>query len=164
MLIDDKSVVTLSYQLFQLGPKGEDKPGLVEERSVDDPVEFLYGTGALLPSVEERIKGQSSGFQIAVTLVPEQAFGPYQESLAQWYEKSKLPKDVEIQVGMKFQTQGPSGDVIAVMVRDIQDEKVLLDGNHPLAGLYLQFEIKVLRVRAATEEELRDQSVQKVYH
>jgi FKBP-type peptidyl-prolyl cis-trans isomerase SlyD len=74
-------------------------------------------------------------------------------------ERSKFPKDLELELGMKFQTQGPAGKVLSVIVKDIKDDKVLVDGNHPLAGLSLKFALNVLRVRKATDQELAKQEV-----
>ena len=65
---------------------------------------------------------------------------------------------------MKFQTQGPSEDVISAIVKEIKDDEVLLDGNHPLAGAQVRFELEVLRVREATDEELATGQVQKRFH
>lgn len=152
MLIDENSVVTLSYQLFTID---ENKKEIqIEERTVDDPLEFIFGQGVLLPKVEEVIKGKSFGFKTQVELHPRDAFGLHREELQTWMEQDKFPKEIELELGMKFQTQGPGGGVLSVIVKDFKDDKVLVDGNHPLAGLSLRFDLKVLRVREATEEEL----------
>ncbi len=157
MVVDKDKVVTISYQLFSLG-EGQG-PVLIEERTVDDPLEFLFGQGVLLPKVEEAIKGKSYGFQTEINLHARDAFGLHHPELQTWLEKDKFPKESGIQLGMKFQTQGPSGDVISVIVKEITDDKVMIDGNHPLAGLSLRFDIKILRVREATEAELMKNEV-----
>lgn len=163
MLIGENTVITLSYQLFHQGADGQSDGVLVDERPVNDPVEFLFGTKALLPALEEHIQRQSSGFKSSLTLDSGKAFGAYDEKLAVWYDRDKLPVK-DLQLGMKFQTQGPYGDLISVMVRDIKEDKVLIDGNHPLAGLCVQFELTVLSVRAATEKEIATQSVGHEFH
>ena len=152
MLVDKEKVVTLSYQLFSIGENHQEI--LMEERSVDDPLEFIFGRGVLLPKVEEVIQGNGFGFETKIDLHPRDAFGLHDPSLQTWMPKSNFPKDMELELGMKFQTQGPNGDVISVIVKEIKDDKVMIDGNHPLAGLNLRFELKVMRVREATEEEL----------
>lgn len=164
MLIGENKVVTLSYQLFSLGESGTQEPGFIEERTVDDPVEFLYGQGQLLSAVEKKIVGQSAGYQANISLHPRDAFGLYNEGLVQWYDKEKMPTNEALQIGMKFQTHGPDGQVLAVMVKDIQGDKVLLDGNHPLAGLHVRFDLKILRVREATSEEIASKTVKQIYH
>lgn len=157
MIIEKDKVVTLSYQLFSLG-EGQ-APILIEERSVDNPLEFIFGHGVLLDKLEEVINGQSRGFQKEVNLHPQDAYGLHRPELQAWLESSVFPKDQEIQLGMKFQTQGPGGDVISVIVKEVKDDKVLIDGNHPLAGLNVRFDINVLRVREATDEELLKKEV-----
>ena len=157
MVITKDKVVTLSYQLFSLGE--HQVPLLIEERTVDDPLEFIFGQEVLLPMVEERLEGQGRGFQCEVNLHSRDAFGLHRPELQAWLEKDKFPKDQDLQLGMKFQTQGPDGQVMSVIVKEVQDDKVLIDGNHPLAGLGVRFDLKVLRVREATEEELLKKEV-----
>ncbi len=157
MLIDENCVVTLSYQLFTVD---ENKKEIsIEDRSVDDPLEFLFGQGVLLPKVEETLRGKTHGFKAEIELHPRDAFGLHREELQTWMDRSKFPKDLELELGMKFQTQGPAGKVLSVIVKDIKDDKVLVDGNHPLAGLSLKFVLNVLRVRKATDQELAKQEV-----
>lgn len=152
MVVEKNKVVTMSYQLFSLG-EGQ-APILVEERTIDDPLEFIFGQGVLLAKLEEAIKGQSRGFQSEVNLHPQDAYGLHRPELQAWLDRKVFPQGQEIELGMKFQTQGPSGDVISVIVKEVQDDRVLIDGNHPLAGLKVRFDLKVLRVREATEAEL----------
>ena len=157
MLVDKNTVVTISYQLFSLGENQE--PILIEERSVDNPLEFIYGEGMLLPKVEEAIHGQTRGFQTQVHLEPQDAFGLHMPHLQVWLESSVFPKEMEVKLGMKFQTQGPDGNLISVIIKQIEEDQVLVDGNHPLAGLKIKFELNLLRVREATEEELATKKV-----
>ena len=157
MVVDANKVIAISYQLFSLGEHQE--PILIEERSVDDPLEFIYGEGVLLPKVEESIHGQGRGYQSEVHLEPQDAFGLHNPQLQVWLEKSVFPKEMDLKLGMKFQTQGPDGNLISVIVKELNDDKVLIDGNHPLAGLKVKFEVKVLRVREASEEELATKKV-----
>lgn len=157
MIINKNKVVTLSYQLFSI-EKGHE-PILIEERTVDDPLEFIFGEEVLLPKVEEKIKGQSRGFSAQIELHPKDAFGLHRAELQTWMSIDKFPKKQELLLGMKFQTQGPNGDVISVIIKEIQEDKILIDGNHPLAGLFIRFDLKVLRVRDAEAEELTSKEV-----
>ena len=152
MMVQTNSVVSLVYQLFSISQDGQQI--LLEEKTVDDPLDFIFGQGVLLPKVEESIENQTAGFQKQVRLMPEDSFGVYRSELQIWIPMEKFPQTVELKLGMKFQTQGPKGGVVSVIVKEIKDDKVLVDGNHPLAGLELLFDLKVLRVRKATEEEL----------
>jgi FKBP-type peptidyl-prolyl cis-trans isomerase SlyD len=168
--IDAGTVVTLSYQLYvveEIGA-GEDagstQLALLEERSPENPLEFVFGSGQLLAAVEMALAGQTAGFAKVMRIESKQAFGEFIPELAMWVPLASLPKKVQPQVGMKFQTQGPDGEVIAVLLKEIKDDKCLLDGNHPLAGAAVQFDLRVLRVREATEEEQASGEVQKLYH
>ena len=157
MIVEKGTVVTMSYQLFSLGD-GQ-VPVLIEERTVDNPLEFLFGEGVVHDNVEEALKGKTFGFQTEVNLHARDAFGLHRQDLQAWVPKDNFPKDQKLELGMKFQTQGPGGNVISVIVKEIQDDKILIDGNHPLAGLSLRFDIKLLRVRKATDEELLKKQV-----
>lgn len=154
MLIDNNKVITLAYQIAALPQEENGKEVLLEERTAEEPLEFIFGTGALLNFVEESLRGQSSGFIKSLTVYPEDGYGYYNEKLLTWMDKSKFPKGMDLKLGMKFQTQGPNGDPIAVILKEIKDNKVLIDGNHPLAGMVLRFDLRVLRVREASAKEL----------
>lgn len=151
MNVGPKTVVTLSYTLAIAGPDGSS--GILETRPKDNPIEFVFGHEMILAAVEKNIEKKSAGYKASLVLPPNQAFGDSDPKLETWYDASKLPKNVPLQVGLKFQTQGPSGDVISVLVKELRDGKVLLDGNHPLAGATIEFDLEILRVREATDDE-----------
>jgi FKBP-type peptidyl-prolyl cis-trans isomerase 2 len=169
--INEGTVVTLSYQLYVVeeAPTSGDDAGstqlaLLEERTPENPLEFVFGSGQVLPAVEKTLSGQTAGYSKVIRLETDEAFGEAVPELEMWVPLEQLPKKIQPQVGMKFQTQGPSGDVIAVLLKEIKDGKALLDGNHPLAGAAVQFDLRVLRVREASPEETASGEVQKLYH
>jgi FKBP-type peptidyl-prolyl cis-trans isomerase SlyD len=162
MVIGPNTVVTLSYTLSVSAPDGTLSP--LETRAKQNPIEFFYGHGMLLPAVEKNIEKQTAGYRATLVLPPRDAFGEFDAKLETWYQKDKLPKGVPLQIGLKFQTQGPGGEVISVLLKDIQGDKVLLDGNHPLAGATVEFDFEVLRVRAATAEEAASGQVKARFH
>ncbi|MCB9073418.1 MAG: peptidylprolyl isomerase [Bdellovibrionaceae bacterium] len=157
MRIDSKKVITMAYSLSVIHPDGVLE--LIDKRDQNNPIEFVFGHGAILPSVEKEIKGKEKGFCAEIKVPPQEAFGVRNEKLVLTYPLSKLPKGINIQVGMKFQTQGPDGEPMGVIVREVKEGEVVLDGNHPLADAYLQFEVTVLKVREATETELKSGQV-----
>ncbi len=161
MKINDSTVVSLCYQLIV---EEGDQSVVIDERKSQDPVEFVYGCGMLLPAVEEALANKTVGYKNSLLLPAEKAFGEYKPELEQWLPRAHFPKNVELKVGMKFQTQGPSEDVISAIVKEIKEDEVLLDGNHPLAGAQVRFELEVLRVREATDEEIATGQVQKRFH
>ena len=100
----------------------------------------------LLLELERALEGQSAGFRATFRLPPERAYGVYDPSLLVEVERSRFPVGAKLEPGAKFNTQGPDGSPIVVRVLEADDETVSLDGNHPLAGLELIFEVNVLEV------------------
>lgn len=155
MNITAPCVVSLVWRL-------EDTQGnLIDE--LKDPVEFFFGGDDLLAKVEEVLSEQEVGFEAKLHLEPEHAFGEYDPDLVFFEERSVFPDKVE--PGMQFDgvpegatTQGMPADAIYT-VTEVYPSHVVLDGNHPLAGIALRLELKVLDVREATEEEIEAGSV-----
>lgn len=158
MTIDDEKVVTLAYTLSLLHADGNIE--LVEKRGEENPIEFVFGRGLLLPKVEEALDGEKKGFETQLKIKPQDAYGARNEELVFVYPLSKLPKGEAPQVGMKYQTQGPSDEIISVIVTAVTSEHVTLDGNHPLADAYIQFDLSVLKVREASDIEIETGTVQ----
>jgi FKBP-type peptidyl-prolyl cis-trans isomerase SlyD len=146
MQIAKDTVVTLKYQLY--GTDGE----LIEE--TEEPVEYLHGGyGNMFPAVENALEGKDVGQTCKVRLEPDDGFGDYDADLVHIEPRDKFPDTV--QVGMQFEGAGEeSGEKIVYTVTDIAEGKVVVDGNHPLAGKTLQFECTITGVRAASDEEM----------
>jgi FKBP-type peptidyl-prolyl cis-trans isomerase SlyD len=161
MKIDESTVVTLAYQLHIM--EG-DTLHLMDQRDRHDPVEFVFGQGLLLSKVEDSLFQQTVGFKKEIVLSPADAYGEPVPELAQWVHKEKFPKDLELKIGMKFQTQGADGEILSAMIKEIKGDQVMLDGNHPLAGYVVHFNLEVLRVREAREDELASGTVQRKFH
>ena len=155
MLISEPCVVSLTWTLCDA--QGEPIDELL------DPLEFFYGGDDLLPKLEEALLGHHAGFETDLHLEPENAFGEYDASLVCFEERSLFPDG--LQEGMQFdglpegaQSVGMRPDVIYT-VTEVFPSHVVLDGNHPLAGVGLQLQVKVEAVRAATEDEIEARSV-----
>ena len=155
MLITSPCVVSLTWRL-------QDTQGqLIDELA--DPVEFLFGGDDLLEKVEEVLTGQEAGFETELHLEPEHAFGDYRPELVFFEARSLFPEGVE--PGMQIEGP-PEGAVTPDMpadtlytVTEVYPDHVVLDGNHPLAGIALRLALKVRDVRAATDEEVEAGSV-----
>jgi FKBP-type peptidyl-prolyl cis-trans isomerase SlyD len=146
MQIAKDTVVTLKYQLY--GTDGE----LIEE--TEDPVEYLHGGyGNMFPAVEKELEGKDVGETCRIKLTPDDGFGDYDAELVHVESQDKFPAGVK--VGMQFEGEGDeSGEKVVYTVTEIADDKVVVDGNHPLAGQTLNFECTITSVRAASDEEL----------
>jgi FKBP-type peptidyl-prolyl cis-trans isomerase SlyD len=155
MLISSPCVVSLTWRL-------EDAQGqLIDE--LDAPVEFFYGGDDLLAKVEEALLGQEAGFETKLHLEPEHAFGEYNPDLVFFEARSLFGEQIE--PGMQFDgppdgatTPGLPAEAIYT-VTEVYPEHVVLDGNHPLAGIALRLDLTVRDVREATEEEIEARSV-----
>lgn len=146
MHIAMNTVVSLTYEL-------RDSDGNVLEASAD-PVSYLHGGyDGIFPRVEEELHGKKVGDSLVLTLEPVDAFGDYDEELVQIEPVSAFPTD-QLEVGMQFEGEDPTGDVVLYTVTDIGDGKVVVDGNHPWAGERVNFKCTVTNIRPATKEEI----------
>jgi FKBP-type peptidyl-prolyl cis-trans isomerase SlyD len=154
MKIAKNSVVTVEYKL------SDAQNNLIEDGR--QPMVYLHGGYEnTLPKIEEELDGKDVGYHNTIQIEPEDAFGDYDPNLIKVEERSRLPEPLE--VGMQFEgmPDGEDGEEEAMIftVTEIADDKVVLDGNHPLAGMALRFELKVVDVRAATEDEIAHEHV-----
>jgi FKBP-type peptidyl-prolyl cis-trans isomerase SlyD len=119
-----------------------------------ESVQYLHGGyDGIFPVVEQALEGKQEGERIDVRLEPEDAFGDYDAELVRLAERAQFPSQLE--VGMQFeQEEGDASGSLIFTVTDIAEDKVVLDGNHPLAGMALRFACTVVGVRAATAEEI----------
>ena len=145
MKITKDTAVTITFKVADATGR------LIEETR--EPVAYLHGGyGNTLPKLEEALEGQEAGFQTAVSLSVEDAFGPRDPALETTMPKAEFPPGVK--VGGLIQRPGPDGQTRTYNVVKIKGPVVVLDGNHPLAGQALRFTLKVLSVRAASPEEI----------
>jgi FKBP-type peptidyl-prolyl cis-trans isomerase SlyD len=147
MKIAQNTVVTVNYKL------SDAQNNLIEDGA--QPMVYLHGGYEnTLPKIEEELDGKEVGYASTIQVEPEDAFGDYDSNLLKVEERSRLPEPIE--VGMQFEGVADGGDEEPVIftVTEVADDKVVLDGNHPLAGMALRFELSVIDVRAATEEEI----------
>jgi FKBP-type peptidyl-prolyl cis-trans isomerase SlyD len=148
MKIAKNTVVTVEYSLADtLG-------NLIEEGQ--EPMVYLHGGYEnTLPKIEEALEGKAVGFNETIQVEPEDAFGEYDAELVKVEERNRLPSPIE--VGMQFEgtpEESEDGESVIFTVTEIAEDKVVLDGNHPLAGIALRFTLNVVDVRTATEEEI----------
>jgi FKBP-type peptidyl-prolyl cis-trans isomerase SlyD len=146
MQISKNAVVSISYEL-------SDSQGKILDKSVG-PISYLHGGyDGIFPTVEEALHGKSQGEDVAVTLQPDDAFGEYDAELIRVEPRDLFPENVEI--GMQFEggAEGSQEEFIYT-VTDVAEDKVVVDGNHPLAGQTLRFQCHIEGVRPATDEEV----------
>ena len=146
MQIAMNTVVSITYELL-------DSSGNVLESS-KEPVSYLHGGyDNIFPRVEEELHGKSIGDTVEITLEPADAFGEYDEELVQMEPVSAFPSK-DLKVGMQFEGEDEFGEVILYTITNIDDGKVIVDGNHPWAGERVLFKATIADVRKAGEEEV----------
>jgi FKBP-type peptidyl-prolyl cis-trans isomerase SlyD len=145
MNITKNTAVTLQFKV-------SDTSGKLLDQS-QEPISYLHGGyGNTFPKIEEALEGQAVGFAATVELAPADAFGEYDASLIQTIPKTQFPPGVKI--GGQLEGRGEDGTQHVFTVVKIKGPEVHLDGNHAHAGKTLRFDVKVLEVRAASEEEI----------
>jgi FKBP-type peptidyl-prolyl cis-trans isomerase SlyD len=155
MLITSPCVVSLTWTLA-------DAQGTTLDE-LTDPVEFFYGGDDLLAKLEDAIAGQEAGFSCDLHLEPEHGFGDYDPALVCFEARSVFPEHIE--EGMQFDglpegaTSKDMPPSLIYTITEVYPEHVVLDGNHPLAGMALRLAVQVRAVREATEDEIAAKSV-----
>ena len=147
MSISPDQVVSIHYTL-------RDDSGEVIDRSAQgEPLAYLHGRGQLIAGLERELTGREAGDRLDVKIAPAEGYGEYDRELVQQVPRRALKGVGQLRVGLRLQAQTPDGPR-AVTVTQLNGDMVTLDGNHPLAGKTLHFQVEVAAVRAATEEEL----------
>jgi FKBP-type peptidyl-prolyl cis-trans isomerase SlyD len=148
MKIVKNSVVTARYTLKDA------QDNLIEEGQ--EPMVYLHGGyDNIFPKIEEALEGKEAGFSTVIQLNPEDAFGDYDAALVKVEPRNRFPSPLE--VGMQFEgmpEETEEDEALIFTVTDIAEDKVVLDGNHPLAGIALRFSLTVESVREASDEEI----------
>ncbi|MDR2077087.1 MAG: peptidylprolyl isomerase [Desulfovibrio sp.] len=112
-----------------------------------DPLEFVLGRGMLIPGFEQAVEGKAAGETVSVTIPPDNAYGPRNEGLILVVPRSGLPPHITPKAGLRLRIALDGDDLEAVISR-VSEEEVELDGNHPLAGETLHFQIEIIEIKA----------------
>lgn len=148
MKVAKNHVVSMHYTLT--APDGTE----LDSSAGADPLRYLHGASNIIPGLEKALEGKAAGDKLQVEIPPEDAYGPRQAELIQSVPKSAFQGVEEIKAGQSFRAQGADGSQRSITVLEVEGDNVKIDGNHPLAGITLNFDITVVEVREASEEEL----------
>lgn len=149
MQIADNCVVAIHYKLT------DDDGQVIDSSEGQAPLAYLHGHQGIIPGLEKELTGKSAGDQMMVVVTPEEGYGDVNPDLIQQVPHEAFQGVEQIQPGMQFEVRGENGAGQVVVVREVSDAGVTIDGNHPLAGQQLNFDVTVDSVRAGTEEELQ---------
>ena len=148
MLIAANKAVSIDYTLTN------DIGEVIDSSSGGAPLVYLQGAGNIIPGLEKALDGKQAGDELTVTVEPEDAYGEYSAELVSTLSRSMFEGVDELEVGMQFHASAPDGQMQIVTIRDLDGDDVTVDGNHPLAGQKLTFQVKIVDVRDASQEEI----------
>lgn len=148
MKIIDQSVVSIHYTLT-------DKEGTILDSSEGEkPMTYLHGAGGIIPGLERELIGKTIGDKLHVTVQPEDGYGLVKPELLQTMPLSAFEGIDDLKEGMQLQAEDEDGNGTMILVRKIDGNEVTIDGNHPLAGQVLVFDVTVEAIRKASHDEL----------
>ncbi|MFT3885108.1 MAG: peptidylprolyl isomerase [Flavobacteriales bacterium] len=143
MSITKNSVVTFHYTL------SDNEGNVLDTSDGQEAFAYLHGASMIVPGLEEQLEGKKTGDKVKAVVVPEKGYGTFNMELLQRVPLEKFGGQ-KVEEGMQFQAGGHG----VYTVKEVKDGQVLIDGNHPLAGVTLNFDVEITGVRPATEEEL----------
>lgn len=146
--IGENTVVNIHYELT------DDQGNVLDSSKGAEPLSYLHGAGNIIPGLEKALVGKTEEDSFEVRIEPGEGYGEIMPELIQTLPRSAFQGVDNVEVGMNFEAQAPNGEVQRVRVKDVQGDEVVIDANHPLAGVPLNFQISVVGVREATEEEV----------
>ncbi len=148
MVVENDTVVTIAYTL-------KDADGSVLDASGDgEGLSYLHGHQNIVPGLESALAGKAVGDELNAEVAPEEGYGERREDLVFAVPRDRMPADTELEPGMQFRAQGEEGQEMVVTLVEVGENEVQMDGNHPLAGQTLFFDVAVQDIRAATAEEI----------
>jgi FKBP-type peptidyl-prolyl cis-trans isomerase SlyD len=142
------TVATFTYRLT------DDAGALLDASEEGEPLAYIHGTESIIPGLERALEGRSSGDVLKLRIAAPEAYGERDDELVHEVSRGELPEGAEIAVGTQFHAENEDGVHILTVV-GVEGDRITLDANHPLAGMALNFDLKVVSVRAATAEELQ---------
>ena len=145
--IQDGLVVSLTYRLVVEGEE-------IARTEDGEPMEYLHGAENIIPGLERALVGKSVGDRLSVTLPPDEAYGEYDEENVEELDREEVPQVDELEEGMVIEVEDEEGYTYLAFVREINNDRVVLDYNPPLAGKTLTYDVEVVGIRDADEEEL----------
>lgn len=147
MKITENAVVVIDYTL-------KDDDDNIIDQSADGNFAYLNNGRNIISGLEKALVDKEKGDQVSASIGPADGYGERDESQVQKISREMFPPEADIQVGMQFQGQSAEGHQAVITITEINGDEIVADGNHPLAGMTLHFEVTIVDVREATEEEL----------
>ena len=147
MHVHSGKVVTIDFVL-------KNSAGDIIDSTDDGEFVYLHGASNIIPGLEREMEGKSIGDVFTAKIAPEDGYGPRDDRLVQVVSRDTFEEGAEVILGMQFHAQSEKGDPMIITITDIQGDRITIDGNHSLAGEELFFDVKILDIREATEDEV----------
>lgn len=147
-VVSEGKVVVFHYTLTN--ETGEQ----IETSKDKQPLPYLHGANNIVPGLEKEMEGKEPGDSFEATIPPAEGYGQREEPGPQKVDRGEFPEDVELYEGMQFTGEAEGGQLIPLWITDIEGDQISVDHNHPLAGETLNFEVEIVDVRNATDEEI----------
>jgi FKBP-type peptidyl-prolyl cis-trans isomerase SlyD len=148
MAWDSNKVVTINYTVK------DDEGTIVDETTKDQPFSFISGQNQILPTLEENISKMLIGSTQKVVLKPNEAYGDFNEDAVRLVKRTDFPEEMKIEEGQRLMADTGEGKHLPFIIKEIKDNDITIDFNHPLAGKTLEFNVELIDIRDATDEEL----------
>ncbi len=148
LMIGEKSVVSMHYKLT------DNDGNVIDSSEGMDPLTYLHGAGNIIPGLEQALVGKVEKDSLTVKVAPAEGYGEVIQELIETVPIAAFQGVDNVEAGMAFEAQNSSGQMQRIVVKNVEGDQVTIDGNHPLAGVELNFDVEIVSVREATEEEI----------
>lgn len=146
--VSDNHVIQIHYSLH-LGDSE-----VIDSSREREPLVYLHGASNIVPGLERQITDKAVGEKFSAVVPAAEGYGETDGATPQPVDRNNFPEGVELDAGMAFQAEGPDGEDLTLWIHEVQDDQVFVATHHPLAGKDLHFDIEVIGIRAATEDEV----------
>lgn len=146
--VKDKLVVEINYTLT------DDTGNTLDSSKDNGPLAYIHGMNNIIPGLENELTGKKVGDKLSVKVAAKEGYGERREDMVQTVSKADFETPDELEIGMQFQVQTEDGHGLIATVIKMEGDTIVLDGNHPLAGMNLNFDVEVVGIREATQQEL----------
>jgi len=148
LLIGDNLIVSMHYKLT------DDAGNVLDSSEGSEPLAYLHGAGNIISGLEKELVGKVEGDSLQVRVEPVDGYGEVRPDLIQTVQRAVFQGVESVEPGMVFEAKAPDGSAQRIVVKNVEGDDVTIDANHPLAGVALNFDVDIVGVREATEEEV----------
>ena len=147
LLVCDNLLVIMHYKLT------DNEGNVLDDSTGNEPLAYLHGSKNIISGLESALAGKVEGDELQVKVAPKDGYGDVNPELIQTVPMEAFQGVEKVEEGMGFESQTPEGQIQRIVVKKVEGDEITIDGNHPLAGMELNFDVKIVEVREASDEE-----------